>query len=319
MPKFSIVMPVWNRADIVSKAIESVRYQTFGDYELIIIDDGSQDNLGEVVGSYLSEKIVYHRIPHSGAGSARNFALKQAKGDFIAYLDSDVIWHPDYLSSMWSALSESASLSEAAYCRSNFFVMDPATRSLRFEGVKGEEFNFRNLVEGNYIDLNSFVHSKKCTSIVGYHDESMRVFIDFEYILRITSVFEPVFVPKVLVDYYYGLAKNAICRTNMLAKAHAYQYIVDKNQDEILRVIGKSGLARVYSRIALTSADMGDFNCCRTYMLKAFKTDGGNPPIFLLALLTLFGERVFYLCMPVRDIRERSKQAGVAFLDKRLS
>jgi glycosyltransferase involved in cell wall biosynthesis len=319
MPKFSIVMPVWNRADIVSKSIESVRYQTFGDYELIIVDDGSQDNLGEVVESYLSEKIVYHRIPHSGVGSARNFALKQAKGDFIAYLDSDVIWHPDYLSTMWSALSESESLREAAYCRLNSFVKDPETRSLRFEGVKGEGFNFRNLVEKTYIDLNTFVHSKKCTSIVGFHDESMRVLVDMEYILRITSVFEPLFVPKVLVDYYFGLAKNALSTANALAKAHAYQYIVEKNQDEILRVIGKSGLAILFRNIALTFADVGDFHCCRTYMLKAFKTDGGNPLIFLLALWTLFGEHIFHLGKPVRVMLRGSKQPGVAFLDKRLS
>ena len=103
-----------------------------------------------------------------------------------------------------------------------------------------------------------------------------------------TSIFEPVFVPKVLVDYYFGLAKNALSTSNMLTKVHAYRYIYEKHQDEILRVTGKNGLAKLFSDIALTGADVGDFNCCRTCMLKAFKTDGGNPLIFLLALWTLF-------------------------------
>ena len=89
------------------------------------------------------------------------------------------------------------------------------------------------------------MHSKKCATIVGYHDESMRVPTDWEYTSRITSVFEPVFVRKVLVDYYFGLARSVISTTNMLAKFHAYQYIVEKNQNEILRVIGKNGLARL--------------------------------------------------------------------------
>ncbi len=159
--------------------------------------------------------------------------------------------------------------------------------------------NFRNLVDENYTDINAFVHSKKCATIVGYHDESMRVLIDWECTLRITSVFEPVFVRKVRVDYYFGLARSIISTTNMLAKVHAYQYIVEKNQNEILRVIGKNGLATLFRNIALASADVGDLNCCRTYMLKAFKTDGGNPLTFLLALWALFSEHVFHLASPL--------------------
>ena len=207
---FSIIMPVWDRADVVSQSIESVLSQTFDNYELIIVDDGSQDNLEKVVEPYLSEKVAYHKISHSGVSAARNFGLKQAIGDFIAYLDSDVLWHPEFLSSMWSALHEGESLKEAAYCKYNYFVKDPQTGALRFDGVMGDEFNFRKLVEGNYIDINTFVHSKRCTDIVGLWDESLRRLVDWDYILRITSVFEPVFVPRVLVDYYMGLAKNAI-------------------------------------------------------------------------------------------------------------
>ncbi len=63
---FSIIMPVWDRADVVSQSIESVLSQTFDDYELIIVDDGSQDNLEKVVEPYLSEEVAFYKISHSG-------------------------------------------------------------------------------------------------------------------------------------------------------------------------------------------------------------------------------------------------------------
>ena len=68
---------------------------------------------------------------------------------------------------------------------------------------------------------------------------------------------------------------------NMLTKASAYQYIVEKNQDEMSRVIARSGLARHFGNIALISDDAVIFYCCRTYILKAFRKDGGNRTLFL--------------------------------------
>jgi glycosyltransferase involved in cell wall biosynthesis len=95
---FSIVMPFWNRANVVTNAIKSVLSQTFDDYELLIVDDGSEDGSKRVVEPYLSEKITYFRIPHSGVSTARNYALTRARGDYIAYLDSDNVWRRNIFS-----------------------------------------------------------------------------------------------------------------------------------------------------------------------------------------------------------------------------
>ncbi len=210
---FSIIMPVWNRAVIIKQAIESVLTQTFKDYELLIIDDGSEDNLDEVVQPYLSKHIIYHKIPHDGANAARNFGIKNAEGVFIGYLDSDNRWHPDFLLKMHKALNHWGLRKEAAYCRYNFHKKNPEDETHHFDLIKGHKFNFEELLRGNYIDINTFVHSKQCVEKVGLFDEKLKRLTDWDFIIRVTSRYKPVFVKEALVDYYLNTTPNTITLT----------------------------------------------------------------------------------------------------------
>jgi len=207
---FSVIMPVWNRANLVARAIRSVLAQTFTDYELLIIDDGSRDDSAQVIRPYLSHKVIYHRIPHRGVSAARNFGLREAQRRYIAYLDSDNAWHPDFLAGMHQALEEAAGRYEAAYCMAKMYREDRKDGAFHLVGVVGQPFAFSRLLTYNYIDLNTFVHSRKCVELAGGFDERLRCLVDWDLVLRITSRFEPLFVPKVLVDYYVAAADNAI-------------------------------------------------------------------------------------------------------------
>ncbi len=99
-PKVSVIIPTYNRADLLPRAIDSVLNQTYRDLELIIVDDGSTDNTKEIVEKYQKkdERIKYLWEENSG-GPARpyNLALKQCQGEFIAFLDSDDVWLPEKL------------------------------------------------------------------------------------------------------------------------------------------------------------------------------------------------------------------------------
>lgn len=99
MPKVSVIIPTYNRARYVSEAIDSVLAQTFSDYEIIVVDDGSTDNTRDVIHAYEMQKvnIRYVTQANSGPGAARNNGLRTAEGDWIAFLDSDDIWHPQKL------------------------------------------------------------------------------------------------------------------------------------------------------------------------------------------------------------------------------
>lgn len=95
--KVSVVIPVYNCREYVCEAIDSVLGQTYPIHEVIVVDDGSTDNLQQVLSPYL-EKIIFKRQENKGAASARNAGVKISTGDWIAFLDSDDIWLPDKIS-----------------------------------------------------------------------------------------------------------------------------------------------------------------------------------------------------------------------------
>ena len=95
----SIIMPSYNTAKYIGESIKSVQAQTYTDWELIIVDDCSTDNTDDIIKEYLSdERIKYLKNEkNSGAAVSRNYALREAKGKWIAFLDSDDTWHPEKL------------------------------------------------------------------------------------------------------------------------------------------------------------------------------------------------------------------------------
>lgn len=99
MPSVSVITPAWNAGEFIRETIESVRAQTFTDWELVIVDDGSTDDTVAIVESYraLDPRVRLVRQPNSGPSTARNHGMRVAAGDFFAFLDSDDTWHPTFL------------------------------------------------------------------------------------------------------------------------------------------------------------------------------------------------------------------------------
>lgn len=96
-PEISIILPTYNRASLLTRAIQSVIAQSYQDWELIIWDDGSSDNLRDVVMGFDDPRICYFYAENMGAATARNQAISRAKGDYLAFLDSDDEWMEDKL------------------------------------------------------------------------------------------------------------------------------------------------------------------------------------------------------------------------------
>lgn len=207
---FSVIMPVWNRSKVVGRAIESVLRQSYKDFELIVVDDGSDDAIDEAVRPYLSGRVKFYRMNHRGASAARNLGLQKAVGKHIAYLDSDNVWHTDFLEKMEAALSSGDC--DAAYCLARRFVEDRGGEMVE-DGTIGREFCFKDLLEANYIDLNAFVHTKRMLDLKGGFDESLHRLNDWDLIIRMAGWGEIKFVPEVLVDYYSRVEGNAISLT----------------------------------------------------------------------------------------------------------
>ena len=179
-PAVTVVMPTWNREAVIGAAIRSVQAQTIADWELIVVDDGSTDRTEHVVKTFADSRICYVAQDHSGQCAARNRALGLARGSLVAYLDSDNLWYPEFLSAAVSALSAHADLD----CVYGAMIRDVGSDMPR---LLFEPFDRDNLMLGNYIGISTFVHRRSLVERFGGFDEGLDSLEDWDLILRYTA------------------------------------------------------------------------------------------------------------------------------------
>ena len=97
MPQISVIIPLFNKGRYIQQALNSVLAQTFGDYEIIVVDDGSTDNGAELVSNYCDQRIRLIRQENAGPGAARNYGIRNSCAEYVAFLDADDEWMPEFL------------------------------------------------------------------------------------------------------------------------------------------------------------------------------------------------------------------------------
>jgi glycosyltransferase involved in cell wall biosynthesis len=105
-PIFSVVIPLYNKQDFISKCIESVLTQSFPSFEIIVIDDGSQDNSEKIVKEIKDDRVRYFHQKNSGVSAARNKGIEEASGEYIAFLDADDWYEDDFLTVVYKSIQE---------------------------------------------------------------------------------------------------------------------------------------------------------------------------------------------------------------------
>jgi len=208
----SVIMPVYNRVDTVKNAVDSVLGQTYQNFELIVIDDGSEDGSNELLKKFNDERIILlENESCQGVSKARNRGLESANGEYIMYLDSDNLWDPRYISTMVGAFTM-LSDAEALY-----------GGQLLFRGgndhpfaVRFGSFNRSLLTNRNYIDLNAFCHKHALYKRIGGFDETLNRYVDWDLILRVSESAIMYSVPVLLSHYYYDQADNTLTKDENL-------------------------------------------------------------------------------------------------------
>jgi glycosyltransferase involved in cell wall biosynthesis len=104
--RVSIVIPLYNKAPWIGRALDSVRRQSFDDFELFLVDDGSTDSGADVLSDFIDPRFHLIKQPNAGPGAARNLGISKARGEFVAFLDADDEWLPDYLETSIHLLDE---------------------------------------------------------------------------------------------------------------------------------------------------------------------------------------------------------------------
>ncbi|HEV3394881.1 MAG TPA: glycosyltransferase [Xanthobacteraceae bacterium] len=181
-PVVSIILPTRDRARFVCDAIASVQAQHFTDWELIIIDDGSEDDTASAVAPYLADaRIRYLARPAQGVSAARNDGLKLARGALIAYLDSDNVWYPDFLTVAVNALLADPKLNLV------YGVLVTDSHALDGTRLLWMPFDRERLLSSNYIDMNVVVHRRTMIERYGDFDVELARLTDWDLILRYTE------------------------------------------------------------------------------------------------------------------------------------
>ncbi|MBI2216288.1 MAG: glycosyltransferase [Candidatus Rokubacteria bacterium] len=199
-PAVSVVVPTYNRAHVIVETLRSVRAQTFTDLELILVDDGSTDDTGERVQSLGDPRVRYVRQPNRGVSAARNHGLRLARGEVVAFIDSDDLWKPDKLEREMAffarhpeagcAFADLVKYDGEVYVPS-FMRDSPAFARLlaRYPGAREIVFTERDmllcLLEEVPILPSAFSIRRAVADAVGGFDESWSSSEDWEWFLRI--------------------------------------------------------------------------------------------------------------------------------------
>lgn len=195
-PLISVIIPTYNRLAFVLEAVDSVLKQTLQDFELIVIDDGSNDETAKALKKY-EDRLLYRYQKNQGVSRARNFGLKMARGKWIAFLDSDDLWLPEKLETQVRFFSENPGAvicqTEEIWIRKGRRV-NPQKKHQKFSGDIFAPSLLLCLVSPSAVMIQRDLFER-----VGYFDETLPACEDYDLWLRISSQFHVYLIDRPLV------------------------------------------------------------------------------------------------------------------------
>lgn len=237
----SIIIPLYNKQNSISATLQSVLAQTYTNYEIIVVDDGSTDDSANVAEATLRECKVYGvecrgrviRKANGGVCSARNRGIQEARYDYIALLDGDDLWDEHYLEEQVKLIQD---FPEAKMWGINFAEMSNGELIRKLptglpDGYRGYVENYFQM-PGRISDLycsSSVVIKKEVFDKVGYFDERIKYAEDSDMWFRIIATYPVAFYDRYMAFYQYDAENRAMNRTRLLN--YFLPYYVDKYQD----------------------------------------------------------------------------------------
>ena len=200
MPTISVIIPAYNAESTILETITSVRQQTFSDFEIIVVNDGSTDRTIELLQNVEDNRLKIFSYENGGLSVARNRGIRDANGEYIAFLDADDLWTPNKLELQLKALEQH---SEAGVAYSwTYFMNEQRTSSLPGVSIFFEGDVLANLLVNNFIASGSNpLIRRQAIKSVGDFDSACAGCADWDYWMRLSAKWHFVVVPKHQIFY----------------------------------------------------------------------------------------------------------------------
>jgi glycosyltransferase involved in cell wall biosynthesis len=199
-PTVSVVIPTYNRAHLIGKAIQSVFNQSYQDFEIIIVDDGSTDNTEEIVKKFNDFRINYffHKF-NQGISAARNTGIKACQGKYIAFLDSDDEWLPEKLDKQMK-IFEDESLEVGVIYTGNYYIDEKSKEIKKVNIPKKKGYIYEDLLKAEVgLNVSTVLVRKECFKKVGLFDKRIPTHEDLDMWIRIAKYYNFRYVKDLLV------------------------------------------------------------------------------------------------------------------------
>lgn len=296
-PRVSVVMPAYNAGRYLAESIESVRAQTYVDWELLVVDDGSADDTGEVARRFAETdaRVRYARRPNGGQAAARNTGLREAKGELIAFLDADDLWLPGKLSAQIAVMEETGV--DLVYTDGYIFSEEgAASPDERFHVLPGEARGaemFRALFESNRIGTLSVLVKRSALDDAGLFDEdrAYQNSEDYDLWLRLARGGASFYgMTEKLMRYRRHAAATTYTASRLLAPMLAV--ILKHAADPMLDpALVKRRVRGLYRDLVSSLVSEGRFDDARRRMREFYMWDGGAPVTALQRLVLRLAPR----------------------------
>ncbi len=292
-PKISIIIPAYNSEKFIKRTIQSVLNQTYKNFELIIVDDGSTDNTKEIVREFQKKdpKIKYIWEKNSGAPARpKNRGIKRSKGEYIAFLDHDDEWMPEKLEKQLNLFEKEKNL-KLGFISSNGLVFNEKENKTYEHKITKRGEVFQDLLANNFILSSSSVLAKKeVFKNVGFFDENLKFSDDWEMWIKIAQKYEFDFFDEALFKYYWH-GENVMNKLKGEEKLKEHKYILEKYKDFYQKYPrAYSVRLRNIGSIYLLNNNLKE---ARRYFVKAVKVAPFYLRSWINFILSLFGKNFY--------------------------
>jgi glycosyltransferase involved in cell wall biosynthesis len=254
MSLISVIIPVYNGEKTIRETIESVLNQTFQDFELIILNDGSQDSTLDIVSSIQDSRLKVFSYPNAGLAASRNRGTFHAVGEYISFIDADDLWTPDKLETQLKALQDNP---EAAVAYSWTNYIDESGQFLRRGGYLTANGNvYAKLLVVDFLEngSNPLIRRQALIQVEGF-DESLPAAEDWDVLLRLAAQYSFVAVPYPQILYRVSASSMS---AHVVRQETACLKVLErafKQAPESLQYLKKYSMANLYRYLSFKVLD----------------------------------------------------------------